>query len=389
MLLIDGSIVSAGNNGNDFALTRHDSNGNLVSNFGNGGIVTTDFDGDGIAIDKAFGLALQADGKIVAVGRASDTDTVLDFAIARYNSDGSLDTTFGGDGTVTTDFGIDIDGDGIPESGADVANSVVVQANGKIVLAAHAGVPIGIGLGFDLDFAVARYNADGSLDTNFGNDGLVTTDLGSDTDIGNDVLLQADGRILVGGQIDQAKDFALARYNLDGSPDSSFNGSGNVVTDFSGSEAITGVALKPDNSIIVAGYSVGPGLDFDFALAHYDQNGNLDSSFGNGGLVTTDVSGGLGSGDDFGQDLVLQADGKIVVVGRSTSNTILDFAMVRYNADGSINSSFVNNGVLTIDFNGSGDFGQDVAIQPDGKIVGGGYAASGIGTDFVLVRVLP
>ena len=385
----DGGIISAGNNGIDFALTRHDSNGVLDPTFGGDGIVTTNFGGAGVAIDEAFDLALQTDGKIIAVGRASNTPTVVDFAIARYNPDGTLDTSFGGDGTVTTDFGIDIDGDGIPESGADIANAVVVQPDGKIVVAGEAGVPIGIGLGFDDDFAVARYNPDGSLDTSFGNGGKVTTDLGSDSDIGNDVILQPDGRILMGGQIDQAQDFALARFNPDGSLDLSFAGSGKVVTDFGSSEGIRGMALQPDNSIIVAGFSVGLSSNFDFALARYNPDGSIDAGFGNGGLVTTDVSGGLPSGDDFGEDLALQADGKIVVVGRSTSNTILDFAMVRYNADGSIDSSFVNNGILKIDINGLGDFGQDIAIQPDGKIVGGGYSASGVGLSFVLIRVLP
>ena len=389
LIQTDGNIVSAGNNGVDFALTRHDTNGILDPTFGGDGIVTTDFAGGLTSSDEAFDLAQQADGKIIAVGSASNTTTVTDFAVARYNIDGTLDTTFSDDGMQTTDFGLDTDGDGIVESGADVAEGVAIQPDGKIVVAGHARIPLGGGLGFDNDFAVARYNPDGTIDTTFGNNGKVTTNIGTDSDIGTDVVLQPDGKIIVVGQIDQATDCAIVRYNSDGSLDNTFGGSGIIVSDFSGSEGFKSVALQSDGRIVATGFTTGSNATLDFAVVRYEPDGDLDSSFGNAGLVTTDVSGGIPSGQDFGEDIILQNDGKILVVGRNTSNTILDLAIVRYNTDGSLDSSFVNNGILSIDIHGKGDFGQDIAIQPDGKIVAGGYSANGTNLDFVLVRVLP
>lgn len=385
----DGSIVSAGNDGVDFALTRHTSSGGLDTSFDGDGKVTTDFAGGGIAGDEAFGLALQGDGKIVVVGSADNTQTFKDFAVARYNSDGSLDTSFGTSGKVITDFGIDTDGDGVKESGDDVATAVAIQPDGKIVVAGHVSLPKGGGIGFNNDFAVARYNPDGSLDTTFGNDGIVTTNVASDSDLANDMMLQPDGRIIVVGETNQAEDFAIVRYNNDGSLDTTFDNTGIVVTDFGGTEGFFGVALQADGKIIAVGNTVSGVPNFDFAVVRYNADGSLDPSFGNGGLVATDVSGGLQFGADFAEDVTVQQDGKIVVIGRNTSNTIFDFAMVRYDPDGAIDPTFVGNGILKIDFHGKGDLGQDVVIQPDGKIVGAGYAVDGNHFDFQLIRILP
>jgi uncharacterized delta-60 repeat protein len=178
----------------DFALARYNANGSLDTSFSGDGVQMTDFGDFG---DRAIGVELQADGKIVAVGRAGGT---ADFALARYNTNGSLDTSFSGDGKQTTDFGV----------GAGVgANGVALQVDGKIVVAGLAG-----GGATGNDFALTRYNPDGSLDPSFSGDGKRRTNLGG-SDGANGVALQGDGKIVavgVGLGTDGTSDFALARY---------------------------------------------------------------------------------------------------------------------------------------------------------------------------------
>jgi uncharacterized delta-60 repeat protein len=211
-------------------------------------MVTTDFAGGS---DQAFGVAIQGDGKIVAAGRIG----FLDFALARYNTDGSLDTTFDGDGMVTTDFA----------GGFDQASEVIIQGDGKIVAAGVASVS------GTFDPALARYNTDGSLDTTFDADGMVTTDFAGSSDQFQDVAIQGDGKIVAAGFVDPSgnSDFALARYNTDGSLDTAFDGDGTVTTDFTGSfDEAFGVAIQGDGKIVTVGRGGGPGF-FDFALARY------------------------------------------------------------------------------------------------------------------------
>ena len=369
----DGGIVTAGrravSGGIDFALTRHDSDGNLDPGFGDGGIVTTDL---GSQTDEAFDAALDPDGGFVVVGRTDGPGFNRNFGVVRYHADGSLDTGFGDGGIVETDFAGQV----------DQANAVAVQADGKIVvagLAARTGP-----LGADNDFALARYLGDGTLDTSFGGDGIVTTDLGTRTDVGRAVVIQpGDGGIVVAGTVDS--DVALVRYTDTGEVDTSFGDHGVTITDFGSDDFANGVALTSDGQILVTGHSLGAGLNTDFALARYSANGGLDHSFGSSGIVLTDIGGG----DDFAEGLTVDADGRIVVVGRATSSTILDMAVVRYDRDGALDTGFGENGMVTADFHGSGEFGQDVVIQADGKIVAAGYTANGLDTEFALIRINP
>ncbi|RNL73939.1 hypothetical protein EBF04_29975 [Streptomyces sp. I6] len=200
MLQADGKIVAAGfstaGGTSDFALARYDTNGTLDAAFGTGGLVTTDF-GPG-SFDQASGVAVQADGKIVAAG-LSDTGGLGDFALARYNTNGTLDAAFGTGGLVTTDFG----------GSTDQAFGVVLQADGKIVAAGSSTT------GGTDDFALARYDTNGTLDATFGTGGLVTTDFGPGSfDQAFGVAVQADGKIVAAGLSDTGgtDDFALARY---------------------------------------------------------------------------------------------------------------------------------------------------------------------------------
>ncbi|MEL0587155.1 MAG: tandem-95 repeat protein [Candidatus Thiodiazotropha sp. (ex. Lucinoma kazani)] len=328
----DGKILVAGysHNGsnNDFALTRYNADGSLDTSFGGGdGIVTTAV---GSNNDNAFSVAVQTDGKIL-VGGYSRIGGNYDFALTRYNADGTLDTSFGGgDGIVTTGVGT-LDA---------YANDITVQTDGKILVAGESYN------GSDIDFTLIRYNTNGTLDTGFGGgDGIVTTDVGSGFDQGRSVTVQADGKILVGGYADIgiAKDFALTRYNTDGTLDTSFGGGDGIVTTTVGPAADYGqsVTVQADGKILVAGDTYN-GSNYDFAVTRYNTDGTLDTSFGGDGIVTTD----LGAGHDFGFGVTTQTDGKILVAGYGDIGPNKDFALVRYNSDGTLDTSFDAIGLL-------------------------------------------
>jgi uncharacterized delta-60 repeat protein len=366
----NGGIVIAGSReigtASEFALTRHDASGNLDLGFGAGGIATTDLGGDD---DEAYDAALLPDGGIVAVGRTDAAGfTQLDFGVVRYGPDGTPKAGFGSAGVVKTDI----------LGGGDQANAVAVQPDGKIVVAGFATRS-----GIDSDFALVRYNADGTPDQSFDGDGVVTTDLGTRSDDARAIAIQPDGRIVVAGTA--GEDIALVRYLSDGRPDKSFGQAGTKITDLGSEDVANGVALTATGQVLVAGYTLGPKIDRDFLVARYRADGVLDTTFGDHGAVKTD----LGAGDDFAENLVADPSGRIVLVGRATSATILDMALVRYLPDGGLDTGFDGDGILTADFHGPGEFGQDVAIDADGRIVAAGYTGNGADTQFALMRTNP
>jgi uncharacterized delta-60 repeat protein len=371
----DGKIVAAGT-GTAFALARYNPDGSLDPTFDGDGKVET-------AFNDAYGVAIQADGKIVAAGVSESfvgPDTDLNFALARYNPDGSLDPTFDGDGKVVTGF---------EEPGRrpvfDVAKGVAIEADGKIVVAGESGDPGGDPR---FNFALARYNPDGSLDPAFDGDGRVLTDFGGLDDRAHGVAIQADGKIVAAGSSPDADftfgfvAFALARYNADGSLDSTFDGDGRVLTAFGEFDEARGVAIQADGKIVAAGKShasVGPPFSpADFALARYNPDGSLDPAFDGDGKALTDFSN-----DDEAHGLAIQADGKIVAAGVSAgpgfSNP--DFALTRHNPDGSLDAAFDGDGRVLTDFGGGAS---GIAIQSDGKIVAAGSSFR----DFALARYL-
>lgn len=357
--------------------------GDLDTTFGAGGKVTTDFGGN----DIANAVATQSDGKLVAVGVYFPTPSAGDFAVARYNIDGSLDTAFGIGGKVTTSFG---------SAGRDQAWAVAIYKSGpnlgKIVV---VGDTTASGPN---RFALARYNTDGSLDTSFDTDGMVTTDFRtSPSDISPmaqafSVALQSDDKIVLSGAFfkffSNGWDFALARYNADGSLDTSFGGTGKVITNvggfpFGSGDSAASVAIQSDGKILAAG-SANPLAqnNSDFALVRYNTDGSLDTSFGTGGKVTTE----LGSTADFGKSVAIQSDGKIVLAGQYGDYPSADFALARYNTDGSLDASFDTDGKVLTNF-GGWDLGQSVAIQSDGGIVAAGHTQNAsFALDFALAR---
>lgn len=362
----DGKLVVAGSNGgHGFVVVRYNSDGSLDTSFGSGGKVVTSFNSE----DNAYGLALQPDGKIVVVGRGSPTQ---DFVVVRYNNDGSLDTTFGTGGKVITDLGGDL----------DQANAVALQPDGKIVVVGRKASDYS---GYDT--AIVRYTANGSLDTSFGsnNDGKVIINVGG-LEEALDVAIQADGRIVVVGTGGPGGNFVVLRLNANGTLDPSFGGSGTVLTDIGGnSDTADGVALQADNKIVVAGDKSSSGYGGDFAVVRYKPDGSLDSSFGTGGKVVTDLGGSNMPGSDAAYDVVLEPSGKILLAGRGGSSQ--DFALVRYNLDGSLDGTFGNGGVVLDDL-GKEEQIEALALEKDGKIVGVGSRGDAVRSDFAVARYL-
>jgi uncharacterized delta-60 repeat protein len=351
----DGKIVLCGNAFNgvdfDFIIMRLNTDGSYDSNFGSNGVVAANIGGD----DDCRGVAVQQDGKIVAAGTAHINNA--DFVLVRYNSDGSPDFNFGFNGRVTTDF----------VGFADYGHAMLVQQDGKIVVAGVAN--------YDgrSDFALARYNTNGSLDSTFDGDGKVVTVLGSQFSDAYGIVQQMDGKIVAVGFADTnaSSDFALVRYNTNGSLDSTFDNDGKVITDFGSSSAfLRSVAIQPDGKIVAGGGVYWSGTD-DFILAKYNTNGSLDQNFGFGGVIITPV----GPVNDATYAVLLQSDGKIIAAGSAEITSLgKAFALVRFNNDGSIDGSFGSAGKVFTNFTASDDVAFDAVLQADNKIVAVGLA---------------
>jgi uncharacterized delta-60 repeat protein len=356
--------------------------GDLDPTFGKDGKVLTDFDH---STDIANAVAVQADGKLVVVGTTYlDNDfSGEDFAVARYNPDGTLDKTFGAGGKVQTDF----------PALAAVASSIVIQTDGKIVVAGGA-FPLFTFLG---DSKLVRYNSDGSLDTSFGNGGIVTTNFPQGS-YASDVALQPDGKIIAAGTVfvdfipgeSSNTDFALARYNSDGSPDATFGKGGQVSTDFVGLEDDAfSVLIEPDGKIVAVGSANDPESFYDFAAVRYLSNGTIDTTFGIAGKVHTDF------GDenfDRARSAALQADGGIVAGGFAISQNggVQKFAVARYDSNGVLDAGFGTGGVTQIDFGNCCQSATKVLVQSNAKIIAvGGSNGESSDDDFLLARLTP
>ncbi|MEZ5427666.1 MAG: hypothetical protein R2747_15465 [Pyrinomonadaceae bacterium] len=362
----DGKIILAGNRNEDsgsaITLIRYNPDGSL----------DTTFDGDGIVLGdtgRANAVALQTDGKIVVTGRIGNLQGNF-FAVLRYNSDGTPDATFANNGVFII-------------SDLITGSAVAVQPDGKIVAAGTLITP-----GSD-DFAAVRLNPDGTLDTSFDGDGKVSTAVGdpsvnSGDDVVKTIALQTDGKIIVGGFspfVNTARDFSLVRYNPDGSLDASFDGDGILHTSFNNSmqdEFLQSIALDASGRIVAAGYAVTGVGEESFALARYNPDGSLDASFdGDGKLVIKTRENTV----EEANDLVLQPDGKILVAGFSGRNA-QDFTLVRFDPDGTLDPSFGTGGAVYTRVSEEFDaVFTSVTLAPNGDIFAGGYAQNSPGAD--------
>ncbi|MEY4202072.1 MAG: hypothetical protein RLZZ265_3812 [Verrucomicrobiota bacterium] len=365
----DGKILVVGDTfGSDYdvALTRYLANGTLDPTFGTGGVVISPI---GPSHDTGFSMALQDDGKII-VGGVTFNGTKNNFALVRYLDSGGLDTSFGTGGKVSTPIG----------SGNDLGLSVRLQSDGKIVLAGYSDS------GPNRDFALARYQSDGSLDASFGNGGKVTTRIGDSFAHGLSAVLQTDGKIIVAGYyssiITPDRGFALARYTSSGALDTTFGTGGTATTDlnFTRNYGVS-AALQSDGKVIVAGDS-NNGTNQVFSLARFTPSGALDTSFGSGGKVTTPI----GTSNDYGGRMALQSNGMIVLAGFSFTGTNSSFALARYTANGLLDTTFGTGGKVTTSIGNGGDEANGVALQSDGKIIVVGHSFNGTNTDIALAR---
>jgi len=320
--------------------------GALDAGFGKGGTVLTNFG----YRDQAHAVAIEADGGILVAGDDADVDSGTDrLALARYTSAGALDSGFGRNGKVLTTTGSRND---------SPANAMAIQADGKIVFAGTTGFPG--------EFIITRYTPKGVLDPSFGTGGFARTHFDSGSrDIPTAIALQADGKIIVAGYSEAAGNetwFALARYTTTGAADPSFGTGGKVRTHFGSSsdDFAHALAIQADGRIVVAGFSNSPS---SIALARYTTDGSLDPTFGTGGEVTTSFGSGGYSG---ATSVVIQWDGKIVAGG--SSNLFGDFALVRYAANGTLDTGFGIGGKVVTTFPDNSGLSA-MALQGDGRII--------------------
>lgn len=382
----DGKFVAPGKSYNgpshntDFTVIRWNADGTQDTSFGTNGWARVDFFG---GIDEALSVALQPDGKILVAGTVFNTSNgTSDMGLARFNANGTLDTTFatyGAPGIASLDF----------TGGSDQALGILLLPDGKIMLGGYATI-----FGKPFDFGLARYNADGSLDTTFGLQGRVATDVGGGQDILVRLRLQPDGKIIAAGMSynTTAKnlDYAVARYLPSGQLDTTFSSAGKAgveTLDFSGADDIGfAVTLRYDGKIIMGGFTKSPTTDFDMGIAQFNTNGTLDTSFatfGKPGVVTTDFSGLY----DQALYLGLQPDGKILAAGHTVSPTTgFDFALARYLPNGEQDTSFGTNGKTSSDFWGGPDGAHAMVVLPEGRavLVGDGQNPNTGGDDILL-----
>ena len=369
-ILAGESYADTNYNNNNVAAARFTSGGLLDTGFGNAGVVSFDFAGQ----SYAQAAAIQPDGKIIAVGGTAPSS----FALVRYSADGSLDPSFGALGRVTTVIGL-----------GSSANAMQLQPDGRIVTAGYfyftnfSGTVLGL--------ALARHNADGSLDTSFGTGGKITTTFGTSYDFATGLALQADGKIVAVGntQVDSVNhvfNIAVARYTANGLLDTSFSGTGKLVTQVAGGQSMAGaVVVQTDGKILVGGYGQ-VGTATNFALLRFLPGGSLDTSFGSFGRMTTDFGTGNSS---YGNALALQPDGKIILAGRVMLGSLGAVALARYNTDGTLDPSFGAGGKLTTQVGIVYDYANSVAVMPNGKILVAGPSQQGNEYKYAILRYLP
>jgi len=411
----------------------------FAKDFASGGKLTTDFLAGG---DAGYSVLVQSDGKILVAGSVG-IGADVDFALVRYNPNGTLDTSFDGDGFVNLDFG-----------GEDVAKSVVLQGDGKIVVAGYTMN------GADKNFAVARFNPDGTPDTSFNGTGRTTTAVSTDEDFAHSVVVQGDGKIVVAGQAKLGGnfDFAVVRYNADGTLDTGFNLNAKALASSSTIVDVKNVTVGNTSGLKVGSYLVGPGIPLGakiesivsgtaitidvnatatasaLTLQAFDSTPPVVASGATNGTTVTfqssqtgiltpgmfitgsgipvgttilGVSGdglsvmisaaattaasnvtfqffqaangsgvlttAIGTGDDIATDLAVLSDGKIVVGGSASNGTNLDFAVVRYNANGSPDTTFDADGKVVTSLGNGDDAANSLVVQSDGRIVLAGF----------------
>ncbi len=368
IILADGRVVSAGSSFDGirsyFALTRHNPDGTSDASFGSHGRVVTGPEFDPAVFGWAGGLAKVfplSDGKLLAVGTSNG------LKMARYHPDGALDTSFGIDGVTEATLGS--------------PTAVAMQDDGKVVVAGSRRPPSQNWF----EFFVVRLNPSGDLDPTFGDAGAVSTPIGVANSFANALAIQQDGKLVAAGRASEsfAQRFALARYNVDGSLDPTFDGDGIVFTTELSGATINALAIQPDGKLVAAGQASKSPFGVGFAVARYNTDGSLDASFDGDGTVV--MAFDSTSTYDEATNVLLQPDGKIVIVGMPRLNgAATGFAIARLHPDGSLDESFGSEG-STVEPTGRW-WPSALVMQSDGRLVVAGTEDDRSADAFALAR---
>ena len=334
---VDDQLLVAGEKDNQLTIARLNLDGSFDTTFGNAGFATATLAGNSSAED----MIIQPDGKIVVVGAAAIETSDSQLVVARFNQDGTLDSTFASSGLFTFDWN--------HQETSDHAHAVGLLPNGKIILTGTSDNPQNI-------FAV-QLESNGQLDPLFDSDGFISLPL-DDQAVATDLIVFDDGSIVLGAAILDDR-FVLVEMEYPGQVSST------VVTDMGNGEMVNDVLVYPDGKILLAGQA-----NDHFALARFNPNGTLDTSFGTAGKVYTTV----GETDSEIHRVILQPDGKLIAVGQSNNGTDQDFTLTRYTLDGSLDTTFDDDGILILPINGE-DIARDIILLDDQSLLAVGGTA--------------
>jgi uncharacterized delta-60 repeat protein len=387
----DGKILVAGSKYDgiqyDFYALRLNINSSIDTTFNSSGSIYFPITPLAIDNDTAYSITTQSDGKILLSGISHVNGQDI-YSVARLNTDGSLDTSFHTTGTLQIHVTPYLNGGG----------SIALQQDGKILI---GGFDWTISNNPPGDFNLIRLNSDGSLDTSFNSTGILAQPVGTNWDHGQSLALQSDGKIVMAGTSwngsNHLEDFSVIRLNSDGSLDTTFNGSGKVITGGTNTDTASDMALQSDGKIVVVGTTYSSLLSSNvFSIIRLNPDGSLDTGFNGSGQILVDIA----AGSDHASAVQIQSDGKIVVAGYSQGDG-LDFSIIRLNSDGSLDNTFNSSGKLVLPIypllkNGSSlqlvdEVLFDLTIQSDGKIILTGSTQTGFGglTDTLLIRLNP
>lgn len=362
----DGKIVVAGyasvTNGYDFAVLRYNTDGTIDTTFGNSGVVTLNVSN----YDLAYAVKISADNKIYVAGVVGATSYYGggNLGVVRLNTDGTIDTTFGTNGAASVGF-----------PGTDYFTSMTLQNDGKILLCGYTVLDV---TGNYSDYSIARFNTDGTLDFDFSNDGKTTVDFNSD-DRPRAINVDNDGNIYLGGS--GSSSICIAKFFSDGTLNSSYGTSGKVNMKYNNlTSNLNDMALLSDGSIIFTGYLYDS--EYQMFLGKIDPNGAFDTTFGTNGGTVTDVDN---NSEDTAYSMNIQSDGKILISGRCYTSGNYYFAVLRYTSNGVLDNSFSNDGKVLTAFGTSWSMGYASALQSDQKLIVVGTYAS-FNTNIAIAR---
>ena len=375
-LVVGGRVYVYQNDEWHAFLARFQTDGSLDPSFGNGGFII-----DSTINGWIFGLTIASDGKILACGSVLTGQSTYDYIIFRYNQDGTIDNTFSQDGSLLVDFG------GLHRN---QASGIHEQADGKILV--NGGFMYDQQGVSDLrKIGICRLMPNGTLDPTYGNNGLVIEDLGSNNANCFNSKIDANGKLVVAGWRGLSGNFqgVLSRYNTDGTLDATFGNAGLAFLNIALPDYLFfSTAIADDGSIYTCGTATTPvTLEWDFIIAKFTPAGLVDTSFANNGFLHLEFTN---VHQDEAHDLVLQQDGKLLVIGQvqnSNNNDTWEFATLRLNQNGTLDTSFGDNGLAVFPVGSDDSYPVSVELQSDGKALLVGFSDD-VDNGLAIARIL-